>query len=324
VRLRVLATAAAAALVTPGGAAAHVRTSSPAVDYEVKVAPLRAPLAGAVAVRVYRTDLALGLTALGGHRVVVLGYLGEPFLRFAPGAVYVNSDSLTARGSGLTASPRSGSARWRLYAHRPRLVWHDARVRGLPKGVDRGRWTIPVRVDGRRTVLAGEIRRVHVPPSWPWLALGAVFLAATVWILARRSADRLRTAAIALGALAGYATLLISIGFAAAPSASEGIWVEAGNEIVLTLIGFAVLLWGSRDARALAGGALGLLALAVGLTDLPVFLHGLVLSVTPGNVTRAAVAVAIAAGTAATVVGGFVFFDVLAHYEEPSSTEQYL
>ena len=323
-RLRVLATAAAVALVTPGGAAAHVRTSSPAVDYEVKVAPLRAPLAGAVAIRVYRTDLALGLTALGGHRVVVLGYLGEPFLRFAPGAVYVNSDSLTARGSGLTASPRSGSARWRLYAHRPRLVWHDARVRSLPEGVDRARWTIPVRVDGRRAVLAGQIRRVHVPPSWPWLALGAVFLAATVWILARRSADRLRTAAIVLGALAGCATLLIAIGFAAAPSASEGIWVEAGNEIVLTLIGFAVLLWGSRDARALAGGALGLLALAVGLTDLPVFLHGLVLSGTPGNVTRAAVALAIAAGGAATVVGGFVFFDVLAHYEEPSSTEQYL
>ena len=78
-----LALVALVALAAPGPAAAHLRTSRVAVDYRAAVASLRAPVAGAVRARIYPADLAIGLTALGGHRVIVLGYLGEPFLRLA-------------------------------------------------------------------------------------------------------------------------------------------------------------------------------------------------------------------------------------------------
>ena len=87
-RAALVASAVAGTLVLPGTAAAHVRSGRVAVDYVASVAPLRAPLAGVVTVRVYKADLALGLTLSGRHRLVVLGYTGEPFLRLDPGGAY--------------------------------------------------------------------------------------------------------------------------------------------------------------------------------------------------------------------------------------------
>ena len=61
------------------------------------------------------------------------------------------------------------------------------------------------------------------------------------------------------------------------------------------------------DTRAIAGGALGLLGLAVSLSQLPVFKHGVVLSVLPSGLARALIALTIAAGAAATVMGLVIF-----------------
>ena len=136
-RGRALTLAVAAALAAPTSAAAHGRTTAVAVDYEAHAAPLTAPLAGAAAVRVYRTDLALRLTALPGHRIAVLGLLGEPFVRLTPNGAYVNEASLTAAGAGLARrSTASRKPRWRLYSRTPSVTWHDARVHRLPPGVD--------------------------------------------------------------------------------------------------------------------------------------------------------------------------------------------
>ena len=101
------------------------------MDFQASVLQVRAPLN----VRVYRADLALGLTLVGQHRVVVLGYLGEPFLRLTPDGAFVNAASPTAAGTKLTP-PHARSSRplWQLRSHRPAVVWHDARVRGVPSG----------------------------------------------------------------------------------------------------------------------------------------------------------------------------------------------
>jgi hypothetical protein len=312
---------AVGALAVPGHAAAHLQTHRVAVDYEASVAPLPGPLAGAVAARVYKTDLALGLTALGGHRVTVLGYTGEPAIRLGPDGTWVNRASLTARGMGLVAQAGRG---WILRSHERSLIWHDARLHGLPEGVDRRRWAVPVLVDGTRAKLSGELRRVARPPVWPWLATGALFAVAAALLLAVRRPSLLRTASAALGWLSAAATILLASGFAAAPTASEGTWIEAGNEVVFAAVGVVFLVAGSRDARGIAGGALGLLALTVGLKNLPVLLHGIVLSALPGGLARSVDVLAISAGAAAVVVGLVVFFDVLEHYEEPASLERYL
>ena len=321
-RAAIAAAVVAGSLAVPATADAHLRTGRVAVDYEATVAPLRPPVAQALAVRVYRADLALGLRMLGRHRVVVLGYTGEPFLRLGADGVYASRSSVTAAGLGL-AGPHSGTG-WQLVSRAPRLIWHDARVRGLPAGVEHGRWAVPVLVDGSRVELSGTLTRVPRPPAWPWLALGAAFAAATALLLALRRPALLRPAATALGWVSAIATIVSACGFALAPTASEGTWVEAANEIVFALVGVAFLVRGSRDTRALAGGALGLFALAVGLKSVPVLLHGVVLSALPPDVARTAVAAAVSAGTAATVVGLVVFFDVLEHYEEPASLERHL
>ena len=321
-RAAVAAAIVAGSLAVPSTAAAHVRTGRVAVDYKATVAPLRPLLARAVEVRVYRADLALGVRALGSHRVVVLGYTGEPFLRLGADGVYASRGSLTAAGLGLV-EPRSGTG-WKLVVREPRLIWHDARVRGLPPGVHHRRWTVPVLVDGSRAELSGGLTRVSRPALWPWLALVIAVAAATGLLLARRSPALLRRAATGLGWVSALATICVAAGFGAGTTASGGTWVEAANELVFALVGIAFLVFGSADARALAGGAVGLLALAVGLTGVPVLLHGVVLSALPANAARASVALAISAGAAATVVGLVVFFDVLEHHEEPASLERYL
>src|SRR5207244_10031324 len=139
--------------------------------------------------------------------------------------------------------------------------------------------------------------RVERPPVWPWLVLGLPFAVATALVLLRRAL--VERSAVAVGVLAGAATLVTAAAFAFTSNASEGRWVEAGNEAVFALVGLAVVARGSRDARKIAAGALGLLALAAALTKVPVFLHGVVLSALPTTPARAAVALTIWIGAAA-------------------------
>jgi hypothetical protein len=303
---RALVATALATLVVPGTAAAHLRTSRSAVDFRASVLPSNAPLR----TRIYRSDLAVGLTLVGRHRVVVLGYLGEPFIRLDPRGVFVNWASPTAAGTKL-APPHARSNRpiWHQDWNRPIGIWHDARVLAAEQT---GRWRLPLVVDGRRTFLAGTLVRVPAPAWWPWLLVGAAFAGLTVLGLRRRT-----LATTALGMLAAAATLLSAAGFALASGATEGAWIEGANELVFALVGAVVVIRASGDTKALAGGFLGLLGLAAGLTKLPVLLHGIVLSSLPAGLARLAVVVAIAAGAAAATLGLVVFFDVLENYEEP-------
>ena len=323
---RALLAAVAAALVAPGTAAAHLKTGRVAVDYRADVMALQPPLFGAVKARVYRSDLALGLRALDGHSVIVLGYFGEPFLRLGPAGVFVNDASLTAAGTGLAvARARSGKTpRWRLRSRKPSVIWHDARLRGLPQGERVGAWTVPLLVDGRPTRIGGEIHRVSAPSAWPWIAVGAMFAVVTGVVLARRSAGRLRGACVVLGWIAGLATILAAVGFATASTASEGMVVQSVSEIVLALVGIVFLIRGSRETRAVTGGLLGLLALAAGLTKLQALTHGIVLSALPGQLARLAVVVAISAGAAAAILVVLVVLDLLRSYEEPEALQRYL
>jgi hypothetical protein len=291
---KALLLAAFVALAAPAPAAAHIRTGSVAVDYRVRVFPTRLPLVA----HVYLGDRAVRLSVRPGHSVTVIGYGGEPFLRIDEEGVTVLR-SPTAAALRLEPRPRSGRS----------FVWHDARVRGLPPEVDRGRWTIPLLVDGRRARLTGELLRVDAPPVWPWVALGLPFVAVVVALLLRRRL--LERSAVAFGVLAGAATLVTAAAFAFASNASEGRWVEAGNEAVFALVGLAVIARGSRDARVIAAGALGLLALAAASTKLPVFLHGVVLSALPATPARAAVALTIWLGAAATALGLVLFAELL-------------
>jgi hypothetical protein len=313
-----LAFVAFVALAAPTAASGHIPTGVVAVDDRVSVFPLRAPLRSAVAVRVRASDQALDLTVARGHAVVVLGNTEEPFLRIDAAGLAVNAASPTAAAAGLLrpTEPSVGrSPDWQLRSSRRRAVWHDARLRSLPSGVRRGEWQIPLVVDGRRVRLDGEIRRVRAPSPWPWLGLGVPFVVAAALLLSRYR-SLLRGAAVVFGAAAAAGTLASAATFALASDASAGRWIEGAWEFLFVLIGLAVVALGPADVRAVAGGALGLLGLAVGLTKLPVFLHGIVLGAFPAALTRASVLFAISAGAAAAAVGVAVFFELLESLDE--------
>jgi hypothetical protein len=303
----------AAALALPPPAQAHVRSGVVATDYLAFVSPLAPALRAAFTLKIYKSDRALGLTVRPQHKVVVIGYVNDRFLRLDTGGVAVNASAPTASSAGLLkpGERRAGRAAWLLRSPGRTIVWHDARVRSLPGGVDRARWKLPLIVDGRRAQVTGWISRVPKPSLWPWLALGAPFVATAIVFLRRRWADSRARVTVILGCLAAAGTVATALAFALASSASQGRWVEAGNELVLALVGLAVLARGSGDARAIAGGALGLLALLTGLTKLPVLLHGVVLSALPGTPARMVVSLTIWSGIAATTVGLVVFFEML-------------
>src|SRR2546423_13242483 len=174
-----------AGLAVPQSARGHFRTGRVAVDYHASINPLEPPLAGAVSVRISASDLALGLTAQDGHTVLVRGYLGEPFLRLGPGGAAVNTSSPTAAGSGLLKRVRShGERGWRQLSGEPNMVWHDARLRALPPGVERRPWGVQLAIDGKPAQLVGEVRRDPPPGPWPWVLLGLPFIGvAPAWLL---------------------------------------------------------------------------------------------------------------------------------------------
>jgi hypothetical protein len=313
-RLRwLVALFALAALAAPAGAGAHLRSSATAVDYHASVVSHSM----AVKARVYESDRALSVTAEPGHTVAVLGYLGEPFVRLAEGRVMVNAASLTAAGLGLLKGSRPGKG-WRLRSRSLTFVWHDRRLRGLPAGVGRKRWTIPLRVDGSPTRLTGVLSRVARPPVWPWIVLALPFAAAAAFLPVRRRALA-PVAAVVFGVTASAGMLATAAGFALDSYSSGGKWVAAANELVFVLVGIVFVARGSPAARGIAGGALGFLGLGVGLSTIPVLLHGVVLSVLPGTLARLTVAVTISAGAAATALGLLAFEAALDRRTEEES-----
>lgn len=296
------------ALAAPAGADAHLRSGVVAVDYRASVVSPKP----AVKARVYQSDRALSVTAEAGHTVVILGYLGEPFVRLGAGRVAVNAASLTAAGLGLLGGSPPGTG-WRLRSRGETFVWHDRRLRGLPAGVDRKRWAIPLVVDGRSAQLTGELERVERPPAWPWIVVGLPFVLVTALLLLRRRMSSVRTAAVTLGVTSAVGMVATAAGFAFDSYGSGGKWVAAANELVFALVGIAFIVRGSGQVKAIAGGALGLLGLSVGLSKIPVFLHSVVLSVLPGTIARLIVSVTIFAGASATALGLLVFEESFDH-----------
>jgi hypothetical protein len=274
-------------------------------------------LRGVIAARIFRSDRASRLTVTPGHAAIVLGYAHEPFVRVTANGAEVNATAPTSGGAGLLTGLPPHSVGWRRLSKGPSVTWHDSRVRALPPGIEQARWQIPLVVDGKPVRLRGVLWRVAKPARWPWLALGLPFVLLSLLIYFRRTA--FRRAAVAFGLVAGVALIAAGVGFALDTYASNGKWIELGNETAFVLVGVGVIARGSAGARGIAGGALGLLGLGAALTKTPVFLHGVVLSIFPAELVRALVALAIWSGAAAVLFGLVVFEDLLSR-AAPSPT----
>jgi len=301
----VLLACAATALAAPAPAAAHLRSGTVAVDYDATVSQ---PAPAAFTARIYQSDRAVGLTVRPGHVVLVKGYLGEPMLRLSGSGVGVNAASPTAAGAGLfPGSARAVAARpvWHVRPGRT-AVWHDRRTAGLPAGVARGGWRIPLVVDGRRLVLTGTLVRLPRPAIWPWSIVLALCLGAGVLLPLRLGTTAVRRAALVAAVVASAAAAEVAIAFALDPYASPGTWIAGIDELALLAAGLAVLVWAPRQAHVPAAVGIGLLAVAVGLSKGAAFLHAAALSLAAGA-TRPMLAIAIGAGCAAAISGWLAY-----------------
>lgn len=300
----VVAAVALVCLACAGTASAHLRSGTIAVDYRASILH---PATGAYSAQIYQSDHGLTLTRKPGHVIVMLGYLNEPVFRLDASGLWVNVASPTAAALHLVPKPRAISARsprWQLQRGRRAVTWHDARVQGLPTGVDHGVWTVPLTVDGHRTSLQGEFRRFPAPALWPWLCMLAGWLAAGASLLLIRRRDLAHSAAIGFAWIAAGAAVLIALAFALDAYASPGTWIEGLDAIAFLAVGLGVMLRGPRNLHIAGAIWIGLIALAVGLLEGPIFLHPIVLAVLPGTVVRILVTAAIGAGLTASMLGG--------------------
>jgi hypothetical protein len=300
---RLLTAAVLAALVVPGVAQAH-HTAVPivALDYSNRIRPGSAGQSG-VRATVEDAGRKLRLTVHPGHEATVLGYEGEPFLRFGRTGVQAAVHSTTARGLGLVPSASLVQIKtWTPVAGGRSFAWADARA-WAPSAALHGRskiaWAVPIVVDGRRTEIHGELVRAAKPPLWPWIVLGALPLLAAAFAAKRR---RLVWAgATGLAALAGLATLAALGGFATSGlSVSADRWLLLAVEVALTLVAIGLLT--SPRVRLIAVAALAAFAVLQALSELAVFRHGVVISGLPAAAVRAAAALALGAGLGAAVL----------------------
>ena len=164
-------------------------------------------------------------------------------------------------------------------------------------------WSIPIVVDGRRSAIRGEIRRLPAPLLWPWLLLVGLGAASAVAVAWTRTTEDVRVAVVATGSLAGVAAMITITGSVLDRYASLGTWVAGVDEAVLFGACAAVAGFGPSRARVAGMMGIGVLALVVGLTVGDVFLHPIVLSVVPSAAARLAAALSIAAGLATAILG---------------------
>lgn len=292
-----------------------------ALDFEARITSV-GRARGSIEARVIDGDRKLDLHVNGSHRVVVLGYAGEPFLRFTGAGVAVNERSVTAvadklvKPGSVPALDANAVPLWSTKTSRHSFAWHDHRLGPRPGrryGVGNvAAWTIPIVVDGSPEQIAGRLWHAHGPPLWPWLLLLALTVAGAATLALTRSRRILMGTAMGGAALASAAAVLLSIAVSLAPGLSAGATrASVGIACFNAVIGIVVFAFARQPRVAFAvAGLVALFAEFVALGYLGTLVHGYVIAVLPAGVVRAATATGVCAGVLALAAVVVFFFAV--------------
>jgi hypothetical protein len=305
-----LATAVVAAGVLPATASAHVGRTPPAsTDYLARISYLPPGLTA----QIVDGDQAIWMRAKPSMTVIVTGLRGEPYLRFSPAGVAVNTRSATwfldrVRPEAVPRQITSSTPpQWRPLTSRHSWTWSDGRLHtpalsAHPAGnAYLGRWVIPLVVDGRGTAIRGGLWQA-APASllWFWpLLLVVVCIPA---LLKLREARLETHVGAALAAVALVSSTLVRLGreLYGRPTVSSGQLVLVG---VTCLIALALAALYSRRAwRPVAGILIGIAAVVQGLEVVSILRDGWVLTAIPAWLARTATGLSLASGAALIVV----------------------
>ncbi len=300
-----VAGAALAMLIAPAGASAHGPVNPPATSY---LATVRQAPAGLDA-KVVDGDQRMWLQVAPDQTVVVLDYRGAPYLRFSRNGVQVNHNSsmyylnqIPAELVPANVGPRT-PPNWSSVSGGHAYGWHDGRLHALaatalaPGTTYVGRWSIPVRVDGRSAVIAGGLTYAPNPSVvWFWPIVVAVACVFAGLRVRRRELDLRIARGLGFAGLAGFTVAALGEQLHGRPN------VSVGQLVVLALM-LAFVVWALRGLVLGRHGWFGffLIALATlfeGATLAGVLVHGFVLIALAPFVARLAVVVCLAAGAA--------------------------
>jgi hypothetical protein len=314
-RVFIVAFIAAAWIAQASPAYAHAgRTPSVAVDDKAAITEVQ-PHGAPFRVRVVDGDQDLWLRLQPGNELIVLGSIGEPFLRFAHGSVSANTRSPTAGTDLFGVVPSRPSLnphappQWASVAAGDSYLWHDHRLHALallsgggpPRRL--GSWVIPLRLNGAPAAITGELRSVAPPQRWFWLAIPVALVAAALALL------RLRPGRVPPGAsvVATFAVLGVFVArtgrdLYGRPEITTPRYVSIAIGLVLSAFLLERLARGGPGVRSIVVMVAGVVGLVQGSTLAPVFWHGLVLAAIPSWIERSCVALAIGGGAAALLL----------------------
>ena len=316
--LRLLVVALGVVLVTAAPAAADAAGPS---DFRSEVTGIDPPVAG-VEAEIRGGDSFLELRVEAEHTVIVLGYQGEPYLRFQPDgtvernalstATYLNDDRT---GTGIEIPARATEAdadtppEWEAIADGGTYAWHDHRVhwmRDASPNVDRGArvggeydpWRVPLVVDGADTEVRGVLVYETAVSPLPYAAVALAVAGLLGWF-GRGRGLRLPAASLVVVALAA-----VVVGWADYAATPDG----GGNPLLWALA--AIALATASGAVALATRSAGVvLALASvaslsawGLFRLQSLLKPVLPTELPYALDRTTVALALGVSVAAAVL----------------------
>jgi hypothetical protein len=308
-----------AALARPAPALAHISTGTLSTTFRATVSGFR-PAGPGLSASVLGGDQRLRLSVPPADRVIVLGLVGEPFLRFDPSGVWVNAASPTAATAGIVhPGPGTDRISWQRVSGGHVFTWHENRLRPLPQVTGGGErrvatWSVPLVVNGRRTVLTGAEWWGPPPPLVAWIGLAAITLGGAGLATRQLSQQALRL--LALGLLPPVVVSL-SIGWAGI-FLVDGVTmtgVALGTALVVTSVAFVGLATAavSGPAQVCVAGLVGALSATFAIPQLSLFAHAFVRSALPGFGARLLVWVALAGGSALAIVCIPAFVELLEH-----------
>jgi hypothetical protein len=199
----------------PAAAQAHGPVAPAASSYLARVSQAPAGLDA----KVVDGDLRMWLSVPAGDTVVILDYRGAPYLRFSPSGVEVNENSsmyyLNQTPVPVTP-PTSLTAftppHWHRVSGGHHYGWHDGRLHALaavalaPGTTYVGRWSVPLRIDGHLTSIAGGIWHAGAPSIvWFWPIVVLILCVLAAWRLRRPELDQRLARALAITALTALA-----------------------------------------------------------------------------------------------------------------------
>ena len=293
----------------PGVAQAHGPVAPIASSYLARVSGVPPGLRA----RVIDGDQRIWLRATATETAVVLDYRGAPYLRFSASGVavnrnsamyYVNQTPVEVPPSSLRPSTRP---RWSSVSGGHDYSWHDGRLHALATvaltsgAAYVGRWSIPVRVNGRLSAISGGLWHAE-NPSIVWFWPIVVLLACTLAVrrVRRRELDARVARGLALAALIATASAGVARELHGRPT------VSAFQMITFAII-VAFVVWGLRRLLFHRAGpfsyfAIAFVAIYEGGQLIPTLLTGFVLAAEPAFVARATAVVCLGCGGALVLV----------------------